>query len=95
MRYIQVKWKHNDSNDPVLIFSELDDKQWEHRKVEVFQDGRQGFADNGEHSGDSKLGLEPWPDLAQLGAEPEFEIKNISAEEFEEVWAKRRDRRVA
>jgi hypothetical protein len=90
VRYIQVKWKHDNSQDPILIYSEIDDEQWEHRKVEVFQNGRRGFADETEEAGGSRLGLEPWPDLMRLGTEPEFEIAEISAEEFEQIWAGRR-----
>jgi len=88
MKYILVKWKHHDPRDPVLIYSEIDGEQWEHRKVEVFSDGRLGFADQNHEVSGSRLAIEPWPDLAKLGAEPEFYISEITAAEFEAIWQK-------
>ncbi len=86
MKYIRVKWKHTTNIDPIWIYSEIDNEQWEHRKVEIFLDGRKGFADKFEQIGGSQLGLEPWPDLVKLGSEPEFEIAEISKEDFEKIW---------
>ncbi len=44
MKYIKVKWLHSHPDEPVLLYSELDKDRWETRKVEVFADGRIGFA---------------------------------------------------
>ncbi len=92
MKYVQVEWIHNDNNDPVWIYSEIDSDRWEHRKIEVFRDGHQGFADSKEEFGGSMLGLEPWPDLNVLAADPEFDIAEITVHEFEKIWANRRAR---
>ena len=86
MKYILVNWKHSDPRDPVQVYSEIDAEQWEHRKVELFSDGHLGLADGRNEIGGSRLGLEPWPDLEKLGAEPEFEIAEITKTEFETVW---------
>lgn len=91
MKYIKVEWEHDDDEDPILIFSEIDDALWEHRKVEVFRDGRQGFADKSEERGGSMLGQKQWPDLNVLGAEPEFNITELDAQEFERIWANRHE----
>jgi hypothetical protein len=88
MKYIMVKWKHNGPDDPVVIYSEIDADQWEHRKVEIFSDGRIGYADDEREFGGSMLGLEPWPDLTQLGSEAEFQITEIAKSEFESTWSK-------
>lgn len=61
MKYILVKWKRNDLEDPVLLYSELNDDRWETRKVEVYSDGRMGYADRERRSGDTSIGLEPVP----------------------------------
>jgi hypothetical protein len=90
MRYIKVDWEHDVPNDPITIFSELDSDLWEHRKIEVFRDGHLGYADKDEEFGGSMLGIEPWPDLATLGQEPEFAIEDISKEEFENRWHRRK-----
>ena len=86
MKYIRVEWKHLDPDDPITIYSELDEQQWELRKVELFRDGHKGFADESREVAGTGLGLEPWPDLLKLGAEPEFDIKHITKNEFERVW---------
>jgi len=88
MKYIYVKWKHNNTNDPTDIYTELDDQQWEYRKVEILKNGSCGFADKTREVGGSRLGIEPWPDLAMLGKEPEFSITEISKKEFEDQWLK-------
>ncbi|MGJ7535975.1 MULTISPECIES: DUF6881 domain-containing protein [unclassified Variovorax] len=90
MRYTRVDWKHDVAGDPLTIFTELDGQLWEQRKIEVFRDGKLGYADNDEESGGSMLGIEPWPNLETLGREPEFEIADISKEEFEGRWLQRR-----
>jgi hypothetical protein len=91
MRYIRVIWKHQDPDDPVIIISEIDADQWEHRKVEIWADGRKGYADRISQAGGTRLGIEPWQDLDQLDADPEFEVHYITGEEFEQVWVKRLD----
>lgn len=89
MTYLRVKWIHNESDAPVLIFSELSDDRWELRKVEVFRDGRIGFADAMTETDQTGLGEAPTPELAEIDADPEFEPMEIAREEFEVVWAKR------
>ena len=91
MRYIKVKWDHETPDDPIVIYSEIDELQWEYRKIEMFRDGHKGFADRGEQVGGSRLGLEPWPDLKRLGSEPEFDVADITCQEFEEAWMNRRE----
>jgi hypothetical protein len=83
MNYLRVEWNHSDSTEPVLLYSELDENRDELRKVEVYADGRRGFASVSESAGDSQLSKEPLPALNEIALEP-FEI---SPEEFERVWA--------
>jgi hypothetical protein len=89
MTYIKVKWIHPHSNEPVWLYSELDDSRWETRKVEVYADGHYGFASSIESSGSTRLGDAPIPVLAEIASNPEFEPLEITKEEFEEVWAMR------
>jgi hypothetical protein len=91
MTYIRVKWVHSNPRYPVLLYSELDSARWEVRKVEVFVDGRRGFACKEESAGGTGLGKEPVPPLAEITADPQFEPSEITKEEFEEVWAKRHE----
>ena len=90
MKYVKIEWIHSVSDAPVTIYSELNDKLWDQRKVEVFRDGSIGYADQNEEAGGTILGLEPWPDLDVLGNEPEFQISYITQSEFETRWNTRK-----
>ena len=86
MKYVKVRWIHTSSDQPVMLYSELNDESWELRKVEVYADGRADFADREDQSGSTKLGIKPLPPLEEIAADPEFEPIVISAEEFEAAW---------
>ena len=86
MRYLRVAWDHDEPDDPIALFSELDDDSREVRKVEVFRDGRMGFADARESSEATRLGLAPVPDLAEIALSSEFRPAEITREEFDRAW---------
>jgi hypothetical protein len=90
MNYIKVKWIHSCPDDPILLYSELDAERWEKRKVEVFHDGHCGYASASESAGSTRLGEEPIPPLVEIASDSQFEPVEITKEEFEEVWAKRK-----
>ena len=90
MRYLHVKWVHKNPNDPVHMYSEIDDESYEVRKVEVFGDGHRGFADSSEQAGGTVLGSMPVPSIEDIAADPQFEPKVIPQEEFQRIWMKRR-----
>jgi hypothetical protein len=92
MIYIRVGWKHQHPDEPVLLYSELDEQRWEVRKVEVFRGTRCGYASRDEAFGGTLLGLCPIPELNAIGADPQFEPAEITQDEFEKVWAQRHDR---
>ena len=90
MRYLYVKWLHKDPGAPVHLYSEIGDDSYERRKVEIWADGRKGFADGSEEKGGTVLGSMPVPSLKEIAAQAEFQPKEISAEEFQKMWMKRR-----
>jgi hypothetical protein len=94
MTYLKVHWKHAIPDDPRWLYSELDDQRWERRKIEVFPDGRWGFADEHEEVGGSALGEAATPTLEQINADPEFEATEIERAEFESLWTMRREAQV-
>jgi hypothetical protein len=87
MKYIRVKWIHSFSREPVLMYSELDDNLWEHRKVEIFANRRRDYVSKFGVKGDSRLSKEPLPSLNKIALDPQFEPVEISKEEFEKIWA--------
>jgi len=88
MAYLKVKWIHTFSDEPVLLYSELDRERWEVRKVEVFPSGRMGYAGPGCAVGGTNLSKEPLPPFEQIADDPEFEPSVISKSEFDEIWAR-------
>jgi hypothetical protein len=90
MRYLSIKWVHKNPGDPIHIYSEIDDHGYERRKVEIFKDGRKGYADSSGEYGGTALGVMPVPSLEEIAAQPEFEPKEIPAEDFHNIWMKRR-----
>nr|WP_324292058.1 hypothetical protein [uncultured Hyphomonas sp.] len=86
MEYLRVRWIHSFPDDPVMLYSELDDERWELRKVDVYADGREDYADSKEQTGSTGLGKVPTPPLDEIAAQREFEPELITAEEFETAW---------
>jgi hypothetical protein len=89
MKYIKVKWIHNYENEPIWLYSELDDNSWETRKVEIFPDGTAGFASQNECVGTTRLAITPLPSLMEIALDPQFYPVIISHQDFEDVWMNR------
>jgi len=89
MRYLRVQWLHFHPDEPVEIYSEINDDGWEVRKVEVFPDGSVGFASSSEGIGSTMLSVEPLPALEEIRSDPQFKPIEIGRQEFEKVWEKR------
>jgi hypothetical protein len=89
MKYIRLKWNHTNPDEPVYIFSELDDKGKEIRKIECFRNGFCDVANAEVRSGTASLTTLPLPPLAVLTRDPEFKGVEIPREEFEDVWTTR------
>ncbi len=90
MRYMSIKWVHKDPGAPVQIYSEIGDDGYERRKVELYKNGRKGYADGNEEIGGTTLGMMPVPSLKEIAEQPGYEPKAIDAEEFQRIWMKRR-----
>ena len=89
MHHTKVTWKHHQNSDePVQIYSELDDARWEVRRVEIFLDGSLGYASRSGSRGRTFLSPETFSSLAEIAANPEFEPREIARDEFEEIWSR-------
>lgn len=86
--YLKVRWDHDDSEDPFVLYYELDDHRMEVRCVEVFEDGRVLRADTVDPEAETSLGWEPFPSLDYIREQPEFTVSEISELEFERVWVR-------
>jgi len=90
MKYVRLKWNHTNPDEPVWLFSELDERGKEVRKIECFRNGFCDVATATGSSGTAALMTLPLPDLTQLAKrDPEFIPVEITKDEFEAVWSKR------
>lgn len=92
MNYIKVKWIHSLPQEPVWLYSELDEERWEIRKIEIYADGSLGYADATRAHGSTRLGECPIPPLTEISCDHQFEAVEITDKEFDDIWSQR-DRR--
>ncbi len=86
MKYIHVRCLQANEEDPVDSFSELDDQRKEVRKIELFRNGRVGYATGSQEMGGARLGTTPIPEAGEMASDPAFAARAIEAPEFEAVW---------
>ena len=86
MKYLRCRWFHSIPDEPVLLYSELDDKRWEIRKVYIFENGRYEYANATFSTPDTMLSELPIAPLEEIAADPQFEPVEIDQDEFEAVW---------
>ena len=86
MKYYCVRWLHAICAEPIIIYTEVDESLWERRKVEVYSDGRIGFASEAQSFHGSMLSIEPLPSIEVIAKDPQFEPEEIDQAEFETVW---------
>jgi hypothetical protein len=84
--HIRVLWHHSSAKDPMELWSELDADRNEVRKIEIWADGRVGYAYGGVEVGGSRLGESPVPQLDIIAGDPQFEPEAISQSDFEKLW---------
>ena len=86
MRYIDVNWLHDLDEEPYRLVSEIGPDQFETRKLEFFRTGDVGYASLKAHTPNTMLGIAEVPSLEEINAQEEFEGKNISEQQFEQLW---------
>jgi hypothetical protein len=84
--YLYAQWVQSSANEPYEIYSELDERRNETRKVERYRDGSIGYASEAAAIHGASLGIIPVPPLAEINASPEFNAREISRDEFEKQW---------
>jgi hypothetical protein len=86
LQHLRISWHHDDPRDPIALYSELDPRRHEVRKVEVFRDGRLGYACGAFEHGGSRIAKMAMPHVAEIAADPQFQPVEITAQEFEAMW---------
>ncbi len=86
LTYIHISWLHDFVDQPVELWSELDDKGFETRKVEVFRCGKLGYADSSNETHSTRLNDQPMPDFSEIAVDPQFAVKKTDKATFEVIW---------
>lgn len=86
MTYIKVSWKHSFSDEPVLMYSELDENRNEIRKVEIYRDGIMGYAWKDISMNGTTLSESEIPELSVINKDIQFEGVGIIKDEFDIIW---------
>ena len=84
--YLKVRWVHDLPDEAVLWYHELDSNRFEVRKVVVFVNGKSERAGEGESTDYAELGPEPMPLPAEIAAQDDFHVLDMSGDEFEQRW---------
>jgi hypothetical protein len=84
--YVRVHWLHGSSDDPVELWSELDAHREETRKVEIWRDGRAGYASFDKEVGGAQLGKVALPMVDEINSDPQFRAEIITKADFETCW---------
>ncbi|WP_341841123.1 DUF6881 domain-containing protein [Chitinophaga caseinilytica] len=87
MRYLKVIWMHNFDDEPQFIYSEIGDDAYELRKVEIYKDRSFGVASQEFEFGGTALADQQIPDVDAIAGDAEFLPKEITRDEFEDVWS--------
>lgn len=86
MHYIAVEWLHMAPDEPIHLYYELDQDRYERRKVEAYRDGTLHAADATHGQEATFLAWDPHPPVADISADPQFLVREITAQEFESIW---------
>jgi len=93
--YFQVRWHHEDPDDPVRIYEELSGERYELRKIEEFADGRLIRSDRINPDFATALSWEPVTAEEEIAAQDEFTVEPLTAEAFNSAWARASDAALA
>ncbi|HCQ6997710.1 TPA: hypothetical protein OL686_004625 [Escherichia coli] len=88
MKYIKVLWDHPFEDEPIELYSEINDDRYEVRKVEIFPSGESILSDESTPIDITTLGELPVPSLKDINQDPQFKAIYIDSSEFENIWKK-------
>jgi len=88
--YVSVEWLHSTLSEPVHLYYELDADRYERRKLEVYQDGTMHSASASHGQGSTFLAWEPHPTQPEIEVNPEFHVREMTAQESDAIWDRAR-----
>ena len=86
-KYFRCKWIHENEDYPVQLISEIDSNRFEIRKIEVYSNGKYGFAYDDVEFNNTSLGTIPVPEFSEINENTEFALSEMTEEEFDFLWS--------
>ncbi|MER9596503.1 hypothetical protein [Mesorhizobium sp. M0244] len=86
MRYLKVMSNLNQDDVPVTTFHEVDDDDFESKKIEIYPDSTIEMASYGMQTKESGLSPEKFEAIDEINALQGFDAAEIAKEEFERQW---------
>jgi hypothetical protein len=86
VRYQRVTWHHDRDDEPLVLWSEIGDDDYERRKVDVYRDGRLDYADENASTGTTELGDQKVSPLHEINADDDFTATQVTRSEFDAIW---------
>ena len=90
-RYIAFRWLHDEHLVPVAIYSEVNDRGFESRRVNEFRDGRLERSDRYEPKLRTTLLQLELPLPEELRDDPDRQLLPIDRESFDVLWNRASD----
>jgi hypothetical protein len=89
--YLKVRWHHNESYDPIVLYHEIEEDGREVRRIELFEDGRLLRSDRIQPEATTSVSLGRLPPIEEIRGDPQFFTSEIEQNEFEEIWDRARE----
>ncbi|MBO9729927.1 MAG: hypothetical protein J7623_14915 [Chitinophaga sp.] len=86
MEYLKISWLHRFEDQPIFLYSEIDNQRFENRKIEIYEDGSFGIANCNFHFGGTALSDLVMPEIADISGDKQFFPELITQAEFELIW---------
>lgn len=90
MEYILLEWSHDMEDEPIMVYSEIDNQYYEVRKIEIYRNGSILKCDEKMINSEIVLADVPFPDdIEEINQDAQFNAKYIGKNEFESLWNKK------
>lgn len=88
MRYMSVELVILEDDLPKMVYSEIDDSGTELRKIELYENGKVGYAFDETEVGNTFLADQVIPSVEEINKDSDFFATLITKEYFEKLWLK-------
>jgi hypothetical protein len=85
--YVHIIWFAAKEDEPIEWYDELDASRWSIRCVREYRDGRLEAFSYASQNWREKMPESSLPLVEAINQNPEFSAREISKDEFEDIWS--------